>query len=169
MDRNSPSYYKEDSPEVSLQDTQSLIAHIRSLDAGSPGIPLVQPIITPRFAISCSNPLLSRLGDLASSDPSLHIQTHISENKSEIACTKSLFLECSTYAAVYDTFKLLRRNTILAHAVHLEDEEVALIKERQAGISHCPTSNFHLNSGVAPVGKYLDRGIKVNAQWVLIH
>ncbi|KAK1217416.1 hypothetical protein PQX77_019956 [Marasmius sp. AFHP31] len=146
MDRNAPDYYREDSPETSLQETKSLVAHIRSLDAGPSGIP---------------NPLLSHLEDLVSSDPSLHIQTHISENKSEIEFTKSLFPECGSYADVYDKFKLLRRNTILAHAVHLEDEEVALIKERQAGISHCPTSNFHLNSGVAPVGKYLDRGIKV--------
>ncbi|KAJ8079089.1 hypothetical protein AAF712_006467 [Marasmius tenuissimus] len=161
MDRNAPDYYREDSPETSLQDTKSLIEHIRSLDTGPSGIPLVRPIVTPRFAISCSNPLLSHLGDLVSSDPSLHIQTHVSENKSEIEFTKSLFPECGSYADVYDKFKLLRRNTILAHAVHLEDEEVALIKERQAGISHCPTSNFHLNSGVAPVGKYLDKGIKV--------
>ncbi|KAG7092692.1 hypothetical protein E1B28_009023 [Marasmius oreades] len=161
MDRNSPSYYKEESPETSLRDTKSLIAYINTLDAGPAGIPLVRPIITPRFAISCSNPLLAELGKLASSDPSLHIQTHISENKSEVTFTKSLFPECNSYAAVYDSFKLLRRNTILAHAVHLEDGEIDLIKERDAGISHCPTSNFHLNSGVAPVGKYLDKGIKV--------
>ncbi|KAL0578677.1 hypothetical protein V5O48_003297 [Marasmius crinis-equi] len=161
MDRNSPDYYREDSPETSLCDTQKLIAHIHSLDAGSSGIPLVRPIITPRFAISCSNPLLTQLGDLVSSDPSLHIQTHISENRSEITFAKSLFPECKSYAAVYDSFRLLRRNTILAHAIHLEDEEMALIKERQAGISHCPASNFHLNSGIAPIGEYLDKGIKV--------
>ncbi|KAF9265595.1 guanine deaminase [Marasmius fiardii PR-910] len=161
MDRNSPSYYKEESPETSLNDTKSLITHINSLDPGSSGIPLVRPIITPRFAISCSNLLLTQLGNLVSSDPSLHIQTHISENKSEVTFTKRLFPECKSYADVYDSFKLLRRNTILAHAIHLEAEEVDLIKERDAGISHCPTSNFHLNSGIAPIGEYLDKGIKV--------
>lgn len=45
--------------------------------------------------------------------------------------------------------------------MHLTDEELDLIKTREAGISHCPTSNFNLSSGVAPVGSWLDRGIKV--------
>ncbi|KAJ3553661.1 hypothetical protein NP233_g12596 [Leucocoprinus birnbaumii] len=56
---------------------------------------------------------------------------------------------------------LLRDTTVLAHAVHLTDDEIRLIKERRAGISHCPTSNFNLRSGVAPVGRYLDEGLKV--------
>lgn len=159
MDRNSPDYYVEPSPEVSLSATKDLISHIRSLSSTT--IPLVQPIVTPRFAISCTSRLLHSLGALVSSDPSLHIQTHISENVSEIAFTRSLFPESDSYAAVYDSFGLLRSNTILAHAVHLEDKEVDLIKSRGAGISHCPTSNFNLSSGVARIGEYLDKGIKV--------
>jgi len=43
----------------------------------------------------------------------------------------------------------------------LGDDEVELVKKRSAGVSHCPTSNFNLRSGVCPVGKLLDRGIKV--------
>jgi len=63
---------------------------------------------------------------------------------------------------VYDMFGLLRNNTILAHAVHLSQDEMDLIKAREAGISHCPTSNFNLSSGVAPVGKFLDMEMKVS-------
>src|ERR1700728_2233299 len=140
MDRNSPPTYIEPSPEVSMQATHDLISYIRSL----PSPHTVYPILTPRFAISCTNPLLTSLGTLAASDPTLRIQTHISENTSEVAFTKELFPECTTYAGVYDSFGLLRNNTVLAHAVHLEDEEIALIKEKGAGISHCPTSNFNL-------------------------
>lgn len=62
---------------------------------------------------------------------------------------------------MYDAHGLLRGNTILAHAVHLEDEEMVLIKERGAGVSHCPTSNFNLRSGMARIGEMLDRGMKV--------
>ncbi|KAJ6630609.1 hypothetical protein B0H10DRAFT_1982024 [Mycena sp. CBHHK59/15] len=138
MDRNSPSHYIEPSAE-----------------------PLVQPILTPRFAITCTSSLLTSLGALAASDPNLRIQTHISENPTEVDFTMSLFPGCSSYAGVYDSFGLLRSNTILAHAVHLNDEEISLVAERKAGISHCPTSNFNLNSGVAKIGQYLDRGIKV--------
>ncbi|KAK0210958.1 hypothetical protein DFS33DRAFT_1296586 [Desarmillaria ectypa] len=161
MDRNCPDYYVEPSAEASIDATESLIAHIRSLNSDHTQEPLVQPILTPRFAISCSSPLLASLGKLASSDASLRIQTHISENQSEVEFTKELFPECSSYAHVYDSFGLLRSNTVLAHAIHLEPQEMDLIAQRKAGISHCPTSNFNLSSGVAPVGKFLDRGIKV--------
>jgi len=91
----------------------------------------------------------------------LAIQTHISENLSEIRLTKELFPEFSSYADVYDSHGLLRHNTILAHAIHLTAEEIALIKRRGAGISHCPTSNLNLSSGCANVGEMLDCGIKV--------
>jgi len=166
MDRQSPSYYVEPSPELSVSHTKALISYIRSLSSScdstfSPSLPLVQPILTPRFAISCSSPLLSSLGELASSDPSLHIQTHISENPAEISLVRQLFPTAKNYADVYDSFGLLRRNTVLGHAVHLDHAEVEMIKERGAGISHCPTSNFNLTSGIAPIGYYLDQGIKV--------
>ncbi|KAL1721068.1 hypothetical protein EV715DRAFT_288613 [Schizophyllum commune] len=159
MDRNSPDHYREASPEASLADTKALIAHIATYPPSTPQ--RVSAILTPRFAISCTPPLLAGLGTLAASDPALRIQTHISENRGEIAFTKELFPDCATYAHVYDKFGLLRGNTVLAHAIHLEPAEVELIKERNAGISHCPTSNFNLSSGVAPVGEYLDKGIKV--------
>ncbi|KAF9532229.1 hypothetical protein CPB83DRAFT_847468 [Crepidotus variabilis] len=166
MDRNSPAYYVEPSPQVSKENTEHLINFIRSLSkppflSAPSHHPLVQPILTPRFAISCTDELLSSLEAVASSDPSLRIQTHISENPAEIEFTLSLFPKASSYAGIYDHFKLLRNNTILAHGVHLTNEELDLIKQRGAGISHCPTSNFNLSSGVAPVGVMLDKDIKV--------
>ncbi|THH30367.1 hypothetical protein EUX98_g3820 [Antrodiella citrinella] len=179
MDRNSPDYYVEASSQDSVLHTLELITHIRSLApsaGGSPSNALVQPILTPRFAISCTPELLTSLGGIAASDPSLTIQTHISENAAEIVFTKSLFPPSilptppnhhgpkpteTTYAGVYDAYGLLKSNTILAHAVHLEGSEVDLIKRRNAGISHCPTSNFNLRSGWAKVGALLDKGIKV--------
>lgn len=173
MDRNSPDYYVEPSAEDSVATTQALISYIRGLTP-NPHTALVQPILTPRFAISCTPELLSSLGDVAKADPSLTIQTHISENDSEIVFTKTLFPphilpadslaaknKHTTYAGVYDAYGLLRRNTVLAHAVHLEEEEVEIIKLRNAGVSHCPTSNFNLRSGCARVGHLLDKGIKV--------
>jgi len=162
MNRESPPYYIEPSPESSIAATRDFIDHVRVLSPRSANQePLVQPILTPRFAISCTDELLASLGALAGSDPTLRIQTHISENPSEVAYTHELFPAAPHYAGVYDIFGLLKHNTILAHAVHLTEDEVDLIKERNAGISHCPTSNFNLSSGVAPVGHYLDKGIKV--------
>ncbi|KAL6305304.1 Metallo-dependent hydrolase [Sparassis latifolia] len=181
MDYNCPDYYIEPSPEASIAATEELIAHIRALPSlGTSAHPhsgetLVHPVLTPRFALSCTRALLSSLGALAAADRSLAIQTHVSENESEVVLTKSLFppetlpsppmpatvSAAGTYTGVYDAFGLLRDNTILAHAVHLEPMEVALIKARNAGISHCPTSNLNLRSGCAKVGMLLDEGIKV--------
>jgi len=164
MNRNSPAYYVDSSTEASIADVRELMSHIRTLHPppiASDHEPLVQPIITPRFAISCTDNLLFELGDLAASEPNVRIQTHISENPSEVSYTAELFPSVSSYAEVYDMFGLLRNNTILAHAVHLSRDEMELIKAKDAGISHCPTSNFNLSSGMAPVGVFLDMGIKV--------
>ncbi|KDR73640.1 hypothetical protein GALMADRAFT_100454 [Galerina marginata CBS 339.88] len=168
MNRESPPDYIEPSSDASITDTLEIISHITSLSkpptrssTSSAHEPLVQPVLTPRFAISCTDDLLSALGTLAASNSNLRIQTHISENTSEVAYTRELFPAATSYAGVYDMFGLLRNNTILAHAVHLAEDEVDLIKARDAGISHCPTSNFNLSSGIAPVGAYLDKGIKI--------
>ncbi|QRW26290.1 amidohydrolase family protein [Rhizoctonia solani] len=75
--------------------------------------------------------------------------------------TLKLFPKASTYTDVYKRAGLLTDRTILAHAVHLSNDEMEEIKSCGSGISHCPTSNFYLNSGVARVGEMLDRGLKV--------
>lgn len=165
-EHKSPDDYIDGSTEESVNTTVLLIEHIRGLNAQHHSNcpdqePLVQPVITPRFAISCTPDLLLRLSKLADSDPSLRIQTHIAENKAEVVETLKLYPEAKNYADVYERFGLLRRNTILAHGVHLTEDEVDLIKSKGAGISHCPTSNFNLNSGIAPIGFYLDKGVKV--------
>ncbi|EKM82469.1 hypothetical protein AGABI1DRAFT_68112 [Agaricus bisporus var. burnettii JB137-S8] len=172
-----PDYYTEEDAQTSLQETSALISYIRTLSPisshasiGTAPEPLLQAILTPRFAISCTSELLKGISDLAdkydskgpySSDPRMRIQTHISENRGEIQRTRELFPEAKSYTDVYDRHGILRETTILAHAVHLTDDEIRMVKERNAGISHCPTSNFNLCSGVAPIGKYLDKGIKV--------
>jgi len=161
MDRHASETYQETSYEQSLDETKQLIKHIRSLSVASSS-PLVQPIITPRFAIACTPNLLEGLGKIAHDDPSLAIQTHISENASEIAFTQSLFPQCQNYASVYDYYGLLTERTILGHGCHLDQNELDLIKARGAGVSHCPTSNFNLRSGLAKVAKMLDQGIKVS-------
>ncbi|KAK0629609.1 hypothetical protein B0T17DRAFT_589337 [Bombardia bombarda] len=162
MDQLSPAYYRDDSPAASLAATRASIAHIEKAD---PGMRLVRPVITPRFAPSCSAPLMRALGDLAKEMPHLSVQTHISENAGEIALVRELFPMESTgaaddsYAAVYDAFGLLTDRTILAHAVHLSEAEADLIKTRGAKVSHCPCSNSAITSGAARVRWLLGKGI----------
>jgi guanine deaminase len=158
MDQNSPDHYREENVAISIQNTKDLVSYIRSL-----GSELVQPILTPRFAITCTSELLQELGTMMKADPLLALQTHISENKGEIQFTKDLFPDQSSYADVYDHHGLLCEKTILAHAVHLEESEIELIRKRGSGVSHCPTSNFNLRSGMARIGELIDRGIKASA------
>ncbi|KAJ5358691.1 uncharacterized protein N7496_011104 [Penicillium cataractarum] len=154
-----PSYYVDQSAEQGLNATKSTIEYIQTLD---PNGTLINPIITPRFAPSCSNASLDGLGKLAASyNPPLHIQTHIAETLDEIALVQQLFPESSSYADVYDKAHLLTERTILAHGVHLTKDERTLIRERNSKISHCPSSNSALGSGLAPVRILLDEGLTV--------
>ncbi|KAJ5667834.1 uncharacterized protein N7477_006404 [Penicillium maclennaniae] len=154
-----PDYYRDQSADDSISATRSTIEYIHTLD---PKGTLVKPIVTPRFVPTCTRPALEGLGKLvAEYNPPLHIQTHISENTNEVALVKDLFPECPSYASVYDTYNLLTPRTILAHAVHLTADERALVRKRDAKVSHCPASNAALGSGIAPIRAMLDEGITV--------
>ena len=155
MDMNSPQNYCE-SKEENLEGTVAFINYIKSLKNDK-----ILSVITPRFAPTCSSELMAGLGEIAAAQD-CHIQTHISENKNEVAWVRELFPQNSSYAEVYDSAKLLTSKTILAHAIYLEESEKALIKERCCSISHCPNSNFAINSGCLDVRDLLERGVKVS-------
>lgn len=157
MDSLSPDYYRDESAEASVKATRETIDYISSID---PEYEIVSPIITPRFAPSCTSELLQGLGDLQK-ETNLPVQTHMSENHGEIAMVKDLFPASKHYADVYDTHGLLGERTILAHCVHLSESEKDLIKVRSCKISHCPTSNSSITSGAAKVRQLLDKGIDV--------
>ncbi|KAI8817236.1 uncharacterized protein EV422DRAFT_228048 [Fimicolochytrium jonesii] len=155
MDRNGGEGYVEPSASDSLETTKEFINAVQSLNADT-----VQPILTPRFAVSCSSELMKGLAQLASQH-ALRIQTHCSENPAECSFIRDLFPDSRDYVSVYHDHGLLTNRTVLAHCVHLSDAETTLLSETQAGISHCPVSNFALSSGVCNVRRLLDANIKV--------
>lgn len=157
MDCMAPDYYRDTDAATSLADTIKCAEFCAKLD---PKGELVQSIITPRFAPSCSRELMRGLADFMAQS-GLLCQTHISENKDEIELVADLFPECKDYATVYDRAGLLSEKTVLAHAVYLTDDEIALVKMRGSKISHCPVSNAALTSGAAKVRRLLDEGIVV--------
>jgi guanine deaminase len=150
----SPSYYRDTSVSSSVADSKASIDYIRSID---PSGAIVRPIVTPRFAPSCTSDCLTAIGKLAK-DEDAYVQTHISENVHEIALVQELFPESKSYTDVYSTHGLLSPKTILAHAVHLTAEERATIKASKSKISHCPASNTAITSGCCPVRTLLDEG-----------
>nr|XP_001400742.2 guanine deaminase [Aspergillus niger CBS 513.88] len=161
MDRpeQCPDDLRDESPDIAIDKTQASIDHIHTID---PEGALIQPIVTPRFAPSCTPRSLGKLSKLAASySPPLHIQTHLAENLDELDLVKKLYPESRDYTSVYNYFKLLTPRTILAHCVHLSDDERAMIAENDAKLSHCPASNSALGSGICEVRKAIDSGITV--------
>ncbi|CAG7713642.1 unnamed protein product [Allacma fusca] len=154
MDLNSPDNYVESTTE-SLKSTEDFILGMLKRKCTR-----VRPVITPRFALSCSEELLTGLGALAKKHK-VFIQTHLCESEEEIVRAKKLFPHHKNYAEVYSTTGLLTNNAIMAHCVFLNEDELALMKNSNAGIAHCPTSNMCLLSGLCPVRKYLNAGLKV--------
>lgn len=150
---SSPDYYVEKTAD-SLRETEAFIHDVLNLNSS-----LVKPIITPRFALSCTTELLNGLSELASKF-NLHIQSHISENCGEIEAVKNMFKKDS-YTAVYEDANLLTNKCVMAHGVHLEDNELDLLAKYGTSIAHCPTSNTKLRSGLCDVRRLLGAGIKV--------
>ncbi|HEX3643918.1 MAG TPA: amidohydrolase family protein, partial [Ktedonobacteraceae bacterium] len=126
MNAMGPDGYRDESAAATLSKTRECIEHIKQLD---PKHALITPIITPRFAPACSVDCLKDLGVLHK-ETGYPCQTHISENKPEVELVRKLFPDSKSYASVYDDAGLLTNKMILAHAVHLTEEEVALVKER---------------------------------------
>ena len=140
MNRNAPDDLCDD-VESSFADSQALIdqwhENGRQLYA-----------VTPRFAITSTGEQLEKAGELLKNNPSVYMQTHLSENKDEIAFTLELFPERSSYLDVYDHYGLLGPRSVFAHGVHLGEEDFKRLAETESSISFCPTSNLFLGSGL---------------------
>lgn len=157
MDQHAPDHYLE-TVEQSKKSTLEVIDHIRSRD---PKGELVQPILTPRFAGSCTHELLDWIGELRQKGDH-YLQTHLSENQNEIRWIEQLFPQFEHYTDIYKQTNLLGDKTMLAHCIHLTDEEMHMLKETNSNVSHCPTSNSSITSGEARVRWLLDNSINVS-------
>jgi guanine deaminase len=115
--------------------------------------------VIPRYAGSCTSELMKEAAEFAA-EKDLLIQTHISENYSELEFIKSLYPDYGNYAEIYNSHDLLGSKTVLAHCIHLSDEEIEILKSRDCKIAHCPASNRFLKSGIMPLAKYLKMGFK---------
>ena len=154
MNRNCPEELSEE-VEAAVEGNEQLIAEFNDPDA------LVRPIITPRFVPSCTPELLKACGELAKKYH-LPVQSHLSENTSEIAWVAELEKESTCYGDAYNRYGLFGQTpTIMAHCVWTSGEELELMKHNNVMVAHCPTSNFNLSSGLAPVRSFLDEGLRV--------
>jgi guanine deaminase len=153
MDRNGPDFILESTTD-SLNGTRYLLEKYGDEK-------LVKPIVTPRFAPTSSKKLLEGLGKLAQTY-NAPVQSHLSENRDEIQWVSELFENAKSYADVYFMNNLFgQTKTLMAHGIYLQKTEINTIQEHNLILVHCPDSNINLRSGIMPVRKYLDLGLKV--------
>ena len=139
--------------DQSLAESARLIERWHGADDGR-----LRYAVTPRFAISCTAELLRESAALAASTGA-YWQTHVSEDRGEIEEVARLFPEARDYVDVYDRAGGLGPRTVLAHAVHLSDRELARLIETDTRVAHCPVSNLFLASGMMPLGRYVEAGL----------
>ena len=155
MDRNSPEFLIEDTLK-SKEDT------IEWLEDTKDRYKNIKPILTPRFIPSCTDNLMEEIKQI-NNIYNIPVQSHLSENKSEIEWVAELHPDTKNYAEAYDKYNLFGKNnkTIMAHCVHCPDDELELIKQNNVVVAHCPQSNANLTSGIAPIKNMLNMGINV--------
>jgi guanine deaminase len=152
MDRNGAPELQE-TTENSIRDTYAWI------DRCDPNAN-IKPILTPRFTPSCTNELMAALGKIAA-ERHLYVQSHLSENTSEIAWVGDLHPDCPQYWDTYAKYGLWNDHTVMAHCVHSDQRERDAIKAHNVVVAHCPDSNVNLISGIAPIRQMLSEGIWV--------
>jgi guanine deaminase len=149
MDRNAPAALT-DTAQSAYDDSKALIKKWH-------GKGRLSYAVTPRFAPTSSPEQLELAGALWKESPGTYMHTHISENKGEIAWVKDLFPERSNYLDVYDHYGLVGERSLLAHGVHLTEEEFTRIHKTGACVCHCSTSNEFLGSGLFPFERAKDK------------
>jgi len=154
MDRNSPDYYV-DTTEDSLRKTEEFIQ--RNL-----GHDRVKPILTPRFAPTCTKELMEGLGGFAKKYD-LGVQTHLVESKAEAAWAKELYPEFASDAEIYEKCGLLEGSgpKIFAHVIFPTEVEERILKEYDGISVHCPDSTSNITAGIMPAMKMSRKGLKI--------
>ena len=154
MNSNCPEGLSESVGEM-MQGYEALIAEFNKPDA------LVRPIVTPRFIPSCTPEMLRACGELAAKYQ-LPVQSHLSENKDEIALVQTLEPGSTCYGDAYNHYGLFGQTpTVMAHCVFTEGKELELMKRNEVMVAHCPTSNLNVTTGIAPIRQFLDEGLRV--------
>jgi len=154
MDRNAPADLV-DSVESAERETRELKGRWHGRGRGAYAM-------TVRFAPTSTPAQLAMAGRFCRDDPSLYMQTHLAENRAEVAWVKELFPEARSYLDVYARAGLLHAKSVFAHGIWLDDADRAALAEAGAQIAHSPSSNLFLGSGLFGWRAALDAGVHVS-------
>ncbi|MEX2535277.1 MAG: guanine deaminase [Trueperaceae bacterium] len=116
--------------------------------------------VTPRFSLSCSEPLLEACGALAAEMDGLLITSHLNETPAEIAVVSDLFPWAGDYLETYERYGLVGARSLYAHDVHPTESELDRLAAAKATVCHCASSNTFIGSGLFPMRRHLDSGVR---------
>jgi guanine deaminase len=118
--------------------------------------------VTPRFSLSASEPMLESCASLAKDVEGTWFTSHVNENRDEVAEVVRLFEGSPDYVDTYDRFGLVGPRSVFAHNVHVLDRELGLLAAQEAWVAHCPSSNSALGSGLFPMRRHIEAGVRVS-------
>ena len=112
---------------------------------------------------SCSDELLNELQEILHTYGDIPIQSHLSENPGEVELVHELMPDTASYGEGYARYDLFGQpgKTVMAHCVYCTEGETELMRQNGVYVAHCPSSNMNLRSGIAPIRKYLEKGVPV--------
>jgi guanine deaminase len=117
--------------------------------------------ITPRFAVGCTDEMMERCRKLKEENPDCWINTHISENPTELRTSRSEFPDCPDYTSVHEKHGLLGPKFTAGHGVWLSTDEFRRFSKAGAAVCFCPLSNLFLGSGLFRLGRATDPDYRV--------
>lgn len=152
MDRNCPPSLR-DTAEQGADESRRLIERWH-------GVKRLGYAITPRFAPTSSDKQLELAGQLFQEHPGVYLQSHVAENRQEVQWVAELFPWARSYLDVYNHFGLLGERAVYAHCIHLDDADLARMRETGTVAAFCPTSNLFLGSGLFDYHRARQAGVR---------
>ena len=152
-DRNVPESVR-DTAESGYIDSSVLIGQWHGRDR-------LSYAVTPRFAPTSTERQLELCGRLLDEHPGVYLQTHVAENRDEVAWAAELYPWSRGYLDVYDHYGLLRERTVYAHCIHLDADDRRRMAKTGAAMAFCATSNLFLGSGLFDLHAADDAGVRV--------
>lgn len=153
MDRNAPDGLR-DTAQSAYDDSRALLEKWHGRGRATYAI-------TPRFSPTSTPEQLEALGALWSENPDCLMQTHLSEQLDEIEWVAGLFPDARDYLDTYEQFGLLGERGLYGHAIHLKPRERDRLREVNAALIHCPTSNTFIGSGLFDMGGLMAAGHRI--------
>lgn len=153
MDRNCPPGLC-DSAEGGYADSLALIERWHGRDR-------LLYAVTPRFAPASSREQMALAGRLYAEHPGVYLQSHVAENRGEVAWAGELYPEARSYLDAYDRYGQLGPRSVYAHCIWIDDADRARMAASGAAIAFCPTSNLFLGSGLFDLARADAFGVRV--------